>query len=32
MRANLITGTVVGLLVAGLAWLLTGRHRTASAD
>jgi len=27
MRANLATGTVVGLLVAGIAWLLTGRHR-----
>jgi len=27
MRANLATGAVVGLLVGGIAWGLTGRHR-----
>jgi hypothetical protein len=26
MRANLASGAGVGLLVAGMAWLLTGRH------
>jgi len=27
MRANLATGAVVGTLVGGIAWGLTGRHR-----
>jgi hypothetical protein len=27
MRANLATGTVVGMTVAGLAYALTGRER-----
>jgi hypothetical protein len=27
MRANLTTGTVVGIAVAGLAYTLTGRER-----
>jgi len=27
MRSNLATGAVVGLLVGGIAWGLTGRHR-----
>jgi len=26
MRANLITGSVVGTMVGGIAWWITGRH------
>jgi hypothetical protein len=32
MRANLATGAVVGLLVGGIAWGLTGRHRVATGE
>jgi len=29
MRNNLATGAVVGIAVAGFAYLLTGRHRAS---
>jgi len=31
MRLNVTTGTVVGLLVAGFAYLLTGRQHRGAA-